>query len=292
MLQQGELPDDIKLVVADMDGTLLDETGSIPDDFWPLLGQLAERGIVFAPASGRQLPALAGMLAQAGPNVALISENGAHVVRDGQEVSSSSVDRGFSEHAVRTARELAQHHNLGLVWSGRRSAYVERADAEFLEEAGWFYTSLEVVDDLLQVPEAALKFAVFDFDGGSAGSKSLLTEALHPFQVVMSSEHWMDIMDPAVNKGVALRALRAALDITPDQTMVFGDYLNDLEMFSEATHTFAMANAHPKLVQTARYLAPSNRDHGVMSILEQLLAVPARGVVPDEVVPAAGPQIR
>ena len=90
----------------------------------------------------------------------------------------------------------------------------------------------------------------------------------------------MDIMDPNVNKGVALRALRLALDATPDQTMVFGDYLNDLDMFAEATHSFAMANAHPKLTHAARYIAPSNTDHGVVSTMAQLLGVPYRGLSP------------
>ena len=298
-LQPGDLPDDIKLVVADMDGTLLDASGSIPDGFWPMLARLVERGIVFAPASGRQYTALAGMFAQASSGVALIAENGAFVVRDGQEVSSSLVDAEFSAHAVRVAREIAKVHNIGLVWSGRSSAYIERSDAAFVEQASWFYTSLEVVDDLTQVPEQALKFAVYDFDGGSAGSRALLTEALQPFQVVMSSEHWMDIMDPAVNKGVALRALRLALDATPEQTMVFGDYLNDLEMFTEATHSFAMANAHPKLTRAARYIAPSNKDHGVISTMAQLLGVPFDAAAPaqaeqsvGEVVQAAGPRIR
>lgn len=267
----GELPHDIKLVVADMDGTLLDETGGIPDSFWPLLERLADRDIVFAPASGRQYPALADMFAKAGRGVALISENGAFVVRDGKEVSSSAVDPELSRNAVACARELAKDHNLGLVWSGRSSAYVERSDAAFVEETGRFYTRLEVVDDLLQVPEEALKFAVFDFDGGSAGSRARLTEALAPLKVVMSSEYWMDIMDPAVNKGVAVRALRATLDATPDQTMVFGDYLNDLEMFTEATHSFAMANAHPKLLRAARYVAPSNIELGVITTITGLL---------------------
>ncbi|HEY3337260.1 MAG TPA: Cof-type HAD-IIB family hydrolase [Propionicimonas sp.] len=297
-LEPGDLPDDIKLVVADMDGTLLDATGGIPDSFWPMLTRLVERGIVFAPASGRQYTALAGMFAQAGPGVALIAENGAFVVRDGLEVSSSLVDPEFSAHAVTVAREVARVHNIGFVWSGRRSAYVERGDAAFAEQAGRFYTSLEVVDDLMQVPERALKFAVFDFDGGSAGSRALLTEALSPFQVVMSSENWMDIMDPGVNKGVALRALRLSLDATPDQTMVFGDYLNDLEMFSEATHSFAMANAHPKLTRAARYIAPSNADHGVISTMAQLLGMPFPDREPVEarpaasrVVPAAAPRI-
>lgn len=271
----GELPSDIRLVVADMDGTLLDETGGIPDAFWPMLEQLTQRRIVFAPASGRQYPALAEMFAQAAEGVALISENGAFVVRDGREVSSSVVDRASSRRAVIAVRELGEAHDVGMVWSGRHSAYVERNDPEFVAEAGRFYTSLQVVDDLLEAPEAALKFAVFDVDGVSAGSGAWLTEALHPFQVVMSSEHWMDVMDPTVNKGVAVRALQRALGVSPVQTMVFGDYLNDLEMFAEATHTFAMANAHPRITSAARYLAPSNRDHGVITTLAQLLGAPA-----------------
>lgn len=291
-LQAGDLPGDIKLVVADMDGTLLDATGGVPESFWPVLDRMRERGIVFVPASGRQFTALAAMFAQAGPGVALIAENGAFVVRDGSEVSSSVVGAEFSTHAVAVAREVAKAHDIGLVWSGRRSAYIERADAAFVAEVGRFYTGLQVVEDLARAPEEALKFAVYDFNGGSAGSRAVLTEALAPFQVVMSSEHWMDVMDPAVNKGVALRALRDAVGATADQTMVFGDYLNDLEMFTEASHTFAMANAHPRLVEAARYLAPSNREHGVVSTLAQLLDAPSSGNRHGRVVQAAGPQIR
>ncbi len=265
------LPGDTKLVVADMDGTLLDESGGIPDPFWPLLARMNERGIVFAPASGRQYPALAALFAQAGPGVALISENGALVVRDGQVLSSSTVSRRFSEHAVASVRALARTFNLGLVWSAPSCAYVERADSSFVQEASRFYTSLKVVDDLLDVPEDALKFAVYDFAGGSAGSRALLEKELAPFKVVMSSEYWMDVMDPTVDKGVAVRALRAVVGASPDQTVVFGDYLNDLEMFAEATHSFAMANAHPRVLRAARHRAPSNRDHGVLTTLERLL---------------------
>jgi hypothetical protein len=62
------------------------------------------------------------MFAKAGTGVALISENGAFVVRDGKEISSSVVSAEFSRHVVTSARELARQHNLGLVWSGRSCA--------------------------------------------------------------------------------------------------------------------------------------------------------------------------
>ena len=261
----------IKLVVADMDGTLLDETGAIPAAFWPVLQRLNERGITFAPASGRQYPVLAKLFGSVTAGLGVISENGAFVVCDGQEVSCSTVGRDFSHHVVRCVRQLALQHNVGLVWSGRSRAYVERGDAPFLAEPDALYSSFEVVEDLLEVSDAALKFSLFDFAGASASSKPALAQVLDPFQVVTASAHWTDIMDPSVNKGVALRTLQASLNASADETIVFGDYLNDLEMFAEATHTFAMANAHPMLLSAARYVAPSNREHGVITTLSRWL---------------------
>lgn len=266
----------IRLVAADMDGTLLDETGAVPDAFWPLLDRLEEQGIVFAPASGRPYPALADFFGEAAARLALIAENGAYVVRDGVEVSSATMDRGFVERAVALVRGLPATRDMGLVLSGRAGAYVERSDAEFLAQTRRFYTTLTLVDDLLAVPEAPLKLAVHDFPGAAAGGRDLLAEELAPYQVLMSSQHWYDIMAPDVDKGVALRALRHTLGVDRDETVVFGDYLNDLGMMDQATHTFAMANAHPQVVDACRYLAPSNRDHGVVTTLTRLLP-PAPG---------------
>ena len=56
-------PHDIRLIVADMDGTLLDGDSNIPDDFWPLLDELHAKGVEFVPASGRQLATLRSMFA-------------------------------------------------------------------------------------------------------------------------------------------------------------------------------------------------------------------------------------
>ena len=263
---------DIRLVVADMDGTLLDPSGTIPDSFWPLLPRLAERGNVFAVASGRPYAALVQMFGPAAGALALIAENGAYVVRDGAEVSATTVEPALVERVVTVSRGLARRFDLGLVWCGRHSAYVERWDAGFVRAAGRFYTRLEKVTDLRRVRDAPLKFAIHDVAPATAGSRDELAAALHPLQVVMSSEHWMDIMDPAVNKGVAVRALQRSLGIGQDQTLAFGDYLNDLEMLAEATHSFAMANAHPRVAASTKYFAPSNDEQGVVQVLDRLLA--------------------
>jgi len=78
-------------------------------------------------------------------------------------------------------------------------------------------------------------------------------------------------MPPDINKGVALAAMQHRLSITPDETVVFGDYLNDLEMLDVASNSFAMANAHPEVRVRARYVAPPNSAHGVLRVLAELV---------------------
>lgn len=206
------LPPDPRLVVTDMDGTLLDGDGLMPEGLGPLIAELQSRGIVFAVASGRQFASLSRLFAPDDAGVVFIAENGAYVVRDEDEISSSPLDRGHAERVVHTVRELSRRvskagvsdasgpqpgsstdappaHDVGLVWCGRRAAYIERRDASFVRAATQYYANLVIVDDLLQVAESPLKFAVFDFDGTRSGSLRVLEGASGPFQVVASSEH-------------------------------------------------------------------------------------------------------
>lgn len=270
---------DLRLIAVDMDGTLLDGDGRIPDALWPLLDRLHERGIRFAPASGRQLATLQHAFAEHLADTVFIAENGAYVVEGDVEISSDGMDAAFTASLVTRLRALAEAgSDLGVVVCGKRSAYIERADAPFLAEAQKYYARLETVDDLLAVDDQILKVAIFDF-ADAAATAPALEDLRATYQVVVSGHHWIDVMNHGVNKGVALRRLQAATGITPAQTAVFGDYLNDLEMMDAATLSFAMANVHPDVAARARFGAPSNLEHGVITTIEKLL-----DGVPDEAV--------
>ena len=76
---------------------------------------------------------------------------------------------------------------------------------------------------------------------------------------------------PNAHKGFALHKLQQLYNISPAETMVFGDYNNDLEMLALAEFSFAMENAHPNVKAVANYETSSNDDLGVEKILESLL---------------------
>lgn len=262
----------LRLVICDMDGTLLDGQGRIPGDLWPLLEAMRARGILFTPASGRQYGTLHAMFEAAGPGMPFIAENGTFVVRDGRTLSASVLDRGFVARAVGLLRGLsAAGRNLGAVVCGTRTAYVERSDEPYLAEVATYYRSHRVVDDLMAVDDDIIKIAVYDFDDAEAGTYPGLAAGAEGHRVTISGAHWLDVSNPDATKGRALAALQARLGIAPEQTAVFGDYLNDLDMFDHAGLSFAMANAHPDLLEAARFVAPANTEHGVVTTLRRLL---------------------
>ena len=181
--------------------------------------------------------------------------------------------RDAAAKVVGAVRELAgAGRDVGAVLACRRMARIERRDAPFVEQAATYYAQLEIVDDLLAAPlDDALKIAVYDFDDAESGSAPPLMASLPGLQVVVSGRHWIDIMSALTSKGRALAAAQARLGIAPAQTAVFGDYLNDLELYDRAELSFAMANAHPRVLARARYIAPANDEGGVTRTLRALL---------------------
>lgn len=266
-------PIDVKLVVTDMDGTLLTDDGSVPPAFWPMLADLRARGDYFVPASGRQYATLERLFSAASTGMPFIAENGTFVVLDGEEISSNVISEDVVADIILRLRALVAAGELdaGVVVCGKRSAYIERTDEQFRAETDQYYARLSVIPDLLDHGDEVLKVAIFDF-GGAKGTATRLADFAGTHQVVVSGKHWVDVMNQGVNKGTALAALQSALGITPDQTVAFGDYLNDLEMLEQASWSFAMANAHPTLISRARYVAPPSSEGGVLQVLDQLLA--------------------
>lgn len=267
---------DIRLIAADMDGTLLDDRKEIHDHFWPLVDELFRRGVLFCPASGRQYHTLHREFGDVADEMVYIAENGAFVVRGREEISADTLDDDVVTRVVEAVRGLREAgSDVGAVVCGKDSAYIERDDPAFMEQADHYYAHLEVVEDLLARPEdPILKIAVYDFGSAEEGAARGLGGFEGEVKVVVSGEHWVDVMNPDTNKGNGIRRIQDALGITPAQTMVFGDFLNDCEMMDAAEWSFAMDNAHPQLRERARYVAPPNSRNGVVRTISSVLGLP------------------
>jgi hydroxymethylpyrimidine pyrophosphatase-like HAD family hydrolase len=270
---------DVRLVVTDMDGTLLDADGRLPEGIWRVLDALEERGIAFVPTSGRQSVTLSRMFAPTGREMTVIAENGAVIMRGDDQLFAAPLDPESVAQAIRAVRERRDcGEDIGIVAACARTALVERSDPRFLEAARPCYNEVAVVGDLLEALGAPgapspVKLALFDFTDVSGPAEEVLGRFRGTHQVVFSTRNWADLTARGVGKDRAVAVLQSRLGIGAAQTAAFGDYLNDVGMLGASGLSFAMANAHPDALAAARYVAPPNTRGGVLTVLRAILGL-------------------
>ena len=247
----------IKFIATDMDGTLLNSKKELSPEFYDVFEELKKRNILFAAASGRQYYTLAKEFNDIKEDMLFIAENGTFVVYKGKELVVNGLDRELANELIRIGRTI---ENSNVVLCGKNSAYVESSDERFLGEVRKYYERCEIVDDLEKVDDTVLKVTMCDFNGSE--------------EVTVSGDIWLDITAGGVNKGVAIKEIQDLLGIDFKETMVFGDYLNDLEMMESAYHSYAMENAHEDLKKVSRFITHKNNDEdGVMHQIKEVIGL-------------------
>jgi Cof subfamily protein (haloacid dehalogenase superfamily) len=258
----------IKLVVSDMDGTLLNSEHEVSARFFELFQALRTRGIHFAAASGRQYNSIVSKLEPIKNQIYVIAENGGLAMQGDREIVSTPLDP-FSKNSI--LKTLGGSAKIHPVLCARTNAYVSGHSEKFLMILKEYYTEFEVIDDLFAFDREVMKIAAYHFDSSEEFIYPLVAPFEESLMVKISGRHWVDISHADAHKGHALQKIQNELAIGPGETLVFGDYNNDLEMLALSDYSFAMANAHPNVLHAARYRTKSNDQMGVEVILEELL---------------------
>ena len=260
----------IKLIATDMDGTLLKSNNEIQDGFYDVFHKLKEKDIIFAAASGRQYYNLLERFKGLDNNMMFIAENGTFVVYRGEELIVNSLDKEIALELIKVGRTI---ENSYIILCGKNSAYIESRDERLIEQTEKYYARYEVVEDLTKVEDDILKVTICDFSGSEGNSNKYFDDYRDKAQICVSGEIWLDMMAKGVNKGLAIKKIQEKLGIKHEETMVFGDYLNDLEMMGSAYHSYAMDNAHDDLKKVARFIAKSNDECGVVQAIKESLNI-------------------
>lgn len=259
----------IKLVVTDMDGTLLNTKGEVSNRFFNQFRELKKRNIHFVAASGRQYQSIIHKLNAIKNDISIIAENGGLV----QHNNKTNILLKLSfEDVLKSIEILREINDCYIVLCGRKAAYIETKDSDFVSKFNEYYSAYKIVDDLSKVTDDDfLKIAIYHFDSTESKVLPYISEIANEFQVTLSGQNWLDISHKDINKGYALNMIQKELGIEKKDTMVFGDYNNDLQMLELAHYSYAMQNAHPNVKKIANFETKSNNEQGVELILDELI---------------------
>jgi len=262
----------IKLIASDIDGTLVpDGSAHINPEIYGVIHQLKEKGIVFTAASGRQFNSIEHLFQPIAKEIYYITDGGT-ILRDFHTIYSvSTID---PEIARQAAKDIMAIPECDMVLCGEKASYVLDKNTEM---ARWltdsYHFKVEEIPSIdAPIDDTLIKLSLYH--------KTIAEKKAEPFfipkyqdiyQMSCAGVMWIDCIDKKANKGAKLKELQKKLGISPEETMVFGDNLNDLEMMEQAKYSVAIGNARPEVKAKASYVADTNVNDGVLKELKKLL---------------------
>jgi Cof subfamily protein (haloacid dehalogenase superfamily) len=260
----------IKLICTDIDGTLVGEGNTaVKQEVFDVILKLKATGIHFAAASGRPAASVEKVFEPIKEKIFYITDNGSYIGSYRRELFINGIERDL---AFEVIEDIHRCCDCDVMICGRKHAYLERRSEYFIHRMiDLYHFDAKVVDDLLDVKDDILKISMFHQTDIAGISAPIFERWRDRLQVMTSGACWVDIVGKSVNKGYAISVVQEALDILPEETLVFGDQENDIEMMKRAAYSFAVANARPEVKAAARFETDSYKEDGVLKVLKKLL---------------------
>ena len=260
----------IKLIATDLDGTLLDADGKMPDGVFEAIEKLHRRGILFCAASGRQLAGLRELFRPVADKIVYAAENGALIAYGGETLHIDVIPKEKVLRVLDAVKKAPDAHPL--LCTPDKAYYGEYAQP-FVRFVQLSYIS-NAQRDLYEAAEreAVCKIAVYDGRSPEKNCMKLLPPLLTDLRLTQSGGNWLDVSEKSANKGNAMRFLQKKFSLSADECAAFGDHMNDYEMLLACGHPYLPANAYPRLTEllSGAVIVPSNVENGVLRALNAI----------------------
>jgi Cof subfamily protein (haloacid dehalogenase superfamily) len=274
----------IKLLVADVDGTLLTHEKILTDRARSAVGQLRAAGIQFAITSGRPPRGMQMLIRPLSLTTPIAAFNGGMFVRSDLSVLEQRV---LQPDVVEPAMETMKKPGLDIWIYRGNDWFVRDLHAPHVAREEWtvkfpptvvpdfkgltndVVKLVGVSDDLeaVQKCEAAVREQFAD----KVHAKQSNPQREIPSQVsaARSQPYYLDVTHPDANKGFVVLRLSQILGIPTEQIATIGDMPNDISMFEKSAISIAMGQGSEEVKKAATYVTTSSQDEGFANAVDR-----------------------
>jgi Cof subfamily protein (haloacid dehalogenase superfamily) len=267
----------IRLIVADLDGTLLTSDHAVSPFTEQTLRAALTRGILFTVATGKTFPSTPWIINLFDIEVPVICGNGTQVfASDGALLHEDPIPRDCALEAI----QIAQERGFTPIASTATGLLAEVWDEHVQNLVNHHEPPPTIVPDLqaaLRSDYKPYKLVMMHRDTQQVDSFQIELERIFAgrVQVLRSGLITLvEILPTGVTKGTALEFILNSLDILPQETMCFGDNCNDLDMLRRAGIGVAMGHAPEDVRQDADYVTGTNDEDGVAHAIRKFILAP------------------
>lgn len=252
----------IKIIFFDIDDTLRNsKTGFIPISIPTVFQQLREKGILTGIATGRGIFGVVPEIRELKPDF-FVTLNGAYIEdKKGNVIDSNKISKDKVESYIAWTKEVGIDY--GLV--GSHAAKLSRRTEMISQAIDPIYPDLDVDPDFYEKEDI---YQMWTFE--DLGDNLTLPESLaSTLRMVRWHEHSSDVVPISGSKAAGVAKVVDKLGLKPENVMVFGDGLNDLELFDYAGISVAMGVSHDKIKEKADYITKTLEEDGIFDALER-----------------------
>jgi Cof subfamily protein (haloacid dehalogenase superfamily) len=278
-----------RLVVSDIDGTLLNEQGTLTAETRRAVMALEKAGICFALATSRRWTGARPIAQALGLSIPLILYDGIQTrgfpggeVLDEQHLDSVKAEQAalvMAKHHLQPILQYGDRHRerlvVGLLPDGQaHSNHAAQYLSNFADQVQ--EVPLEVLARLDPNPLRLVAFGLHDHLLAAAEEIAVLECGwqILPYGSYGAAE--LSIFAPSASKGTATMALCRQLGISREEVLAIGDGPNDVSLLSVAGFGVAMANGSQDAKAIAQAIAPSNRENGAaVAIMRYVFSNPS-----------------
>ena len=270
----------IKLVVFDLDGTLLDNEGVISSRTVSLIKKLQSKGILFTIASGRIHSALADYAKSLNINIPIISLDGCCI---SNPVTDEIIFESFIPvRYVDKALDYADKFLLNVALCRTEAIYFTESNSVMKDMINKFGAKFEEIEDYNSIKDKTLEI-VFASDYRD-NIKYVYDRLRFPYTIGLNVSYYkshkqegiyyLEVRKRGANKGKALRKLLSNISIKKKDVAVIGDWFNDISLFENGALKVTLENGIYELKSIADIVIhKSNNEEGVAEFLDMLLKV-------------------
>ena len=261
----------IKLLLADVDGTLVTKEKHLTKRAITAVRKLREAGIGFAITSGRPPRGMQMLIEPLGIDTPVAGFNGGMWVKpDLSPIEARTLPRDIAEQSIK----LLQAGGLDAwVYSGEEW-FVHDRDAPHVSRESWTVKFEPIVTaDFGRALDSAVKIVGVsdDLDSVARAEQAVKTALGKSASAARSQPYYLDITHPEANKGAAISYLAKRLGLQTHEIATIGDQPNDVLMFTESGLSIAMGNASDEVKKQATRVTTSSEDEGFANAVDRFI---------------------
>ena len=271
-LRNGNSTKPIRMVIADVDGTLVTQEKVLTKKAAEAVLQLHEAGIQFSVTSGRPPRGMAMLIDPLKLTQPLAAFNGGVLIKPDL---TTVVDQKFLPAGVpEQVLEAIENHGLDVWVYTDTGWFVRDPNAPHVAREQWTVkfppTVVKTFAGLLG-RVAKIVGVSDDFDGVAKCEKDVQQAGGTHISAARSQPYYLDVTHPQANKGGVVLAMSKLLNIPAEEIATIGDMPNDVLMFEKSGVSIAMGNASAEVRASATYVTSTNEQEGFARAIEEVV---------------------